>query len=240
LEQILEAHPHIVSCEETDVFSTEIFPRLTANYPPDYPIEKILDDVTPCQVSEARKFYLDAMQAVLGEPIGERLHVDKNPAANLMIPAMRRIFPELDVIVALRDPRDVVVSCYLRYLPLNPISVCFLTLERTVDRFLLDMGAWRKMRFMMDRWIEVRYEDLVADLNGEAQRTLTALGVPWDESILEYRHRMREKIVRSPSYEEVSRPVFATSIGRWRNYERQLSPVLDRLSPLSAALGYET
>ena len=50
---------------------------------------------------------------MLGEPIGGRLHLDKNPAMNLMIPPMRRVFPELKLIVALRDPRDVIVSCFL-------------------------------------------------------------------------------------------------------------------------------
>lgn len=167
------------------------------------------------------------------------MHLDKNPAMNLLIPAMKRIFPELKLVVALRDPRDVVVSCFLRYLPINPVSVCFLTLERTADRYRLDLDAWLKMREMTGDWVEVRYENVVADLPREARRTLSALEVPWDESILEYRTRAATKPVRSPSYEEISRPLFTTSIGRWQNYQRQMAPVLSALDPLVAALGYE-
>jgi tetratricopeptide (TPR) repeat protein len=238
LEQVLDANPDIISSEEMDVFTNEIFPQLGADRAPDSPIEQVLDDLSPQRIQDARQMYLHATQAVLGEAIGARLLIDKNPAMNLMIPVMKRVFPELKVLVALRDPRDIIVSCFLRYLPLNPISVCFLTLERTIERFRLDMGAWLKMREMIDDWIEVRYEDLVADLERETRRVLTALGVRWDESALQYRTRIPEKQVRSPSYEEVSRPIFTTSIGRWQNYERHLEPLLYRLDPLVEALGY--
>lgn len=239
LEQALDAHPDIVSCEEADVFSAEIFPRLGENRQPDSRIDQLLDELSPRQICDARQFYVNATQAILGEPIGSRLVLDKNPAMNLMIPVMKRVFPELKLAIALRDPRDVVVSCFLRYLPINPISVCFLALERTIDRFVLDMGAWLKMREMTGNWVEVRYEDVVADLGRETRRTVKVLDVPWDESILQYRTRTAVKQVRSPSYEEVSRPIFTTSIGRWQNYQRQLAPLLDRLRPLIAALGYE-
>jgi Flp pilus assembly protein TadD len=239
LEQVLDAHPDIVGSEELDLFSTEILPRLGENHPPDFPVEQLLDDLSPHQILDARQFYVSAVEAVLGEPIGARLHLDKNPAMNLMIPVMKRVFPELKLVIALRDPRDVVVSCFLRYLPLNPISVCFLTLERTVDRFLLDMGAWLKMREMTGDWVEVRYENVVADLAHETRRTLEALDVPWDESTLQFQARSSKKQVRSPSYEEIARPIYTTSIGRWRNYERQLAPVLERLMPVMEALGYK-
>ena len=69
------------------------------------------------------------MEYLLGEPIAGRMHLDKNPAYNLTIPLVLRFFPETRLIVALRDPRDVVLSCYLRYLPLNSVSVRFLDIE---------------------------------------------------------------------------------------------------------------
>jgi hypothetical protein len=238
LEQVLAAHPDIVETEERDIFGTEVFPILATGRPGDAPINQILDELSAQQARDARQLYLQLIEAVLGEPIESRLHLDKNPAMTLMVPPMRRIFPELKLVIALRDPRDVVLSCFLRYLPVNPVSVCFLTLERTAERFALDMDAWLKIREMTHDWIEVRYEDVITDLRGQTQRTLAALDVPWNESILEYRQRNERKHVRSPSYDEVSRPIFTSSVGRWQNYERQLAPVLDRLAPLIAAFGY--
>jgi tetratricopeptide (TPR) repeat protein len=239
LELVLDAHPQVVSSEEKEVFSAEIFPQLGTGRPADAPIVPLLHEVSREQIETARRAYLEAMQSMLGETIGSRLHVDKNPAMNLMIPPMRRVFPELKLIVSLRDPRDVIVSCFLRYLPINPVSVCFLTLERTVDRYLLDMGAWLKMREMIDLWIEVRYEEIVADLRKAAVRLFKTLELPWDESVMGYREQTGRKLVHSPTYEEVARPIFTTSVGRWQNYERHLAPELGKLTPLVKALGYE-
>jgi hypothetical protein len=101
------------------------------------------------------------------------------------------------------------------------------------------MSAWLKMRDMTGDWVEVRYERIVADLRAEASRVLSALQLPWDDSVLAYHERRDHKLVLSPTYEEVARPVFTTSVGRWQNYERQLAPQLARLEPLVKALGYE-
>jgi hypothetical protein len=101
------------------------------------------------------------------------------------------------------------------------------------------MAAWLKMRDLTGEWTEVSYENVVADTSREMQRTLAALEVPWNESILQYRSHATETAVRSPSYEEVARPIFTSSIGRWHNYERQLAPVLSALEPLVTAFGYE-
>lgn len=240
LERVLDAHPGLVSTEEKDLFATVIFPELGRGLPAGHPIVDVLDRLTHSQIKTNRRRYLRAIRAMAGQPLEKRLHLDKNPSLTLMLPALLRVFPELKTIVALRDPRDVVLSCFLRYLPVNPVSVSFLTLQRTADRYLLDLGAWLKMRDMMPAaWIEVRYETLVADLEQTARQTAAFLGLPWRSELLAYREHLHEKPVLSPSYETVAQPIFSAAIGRWRNYERQLAPVLDRLTPLVESLGYD-
>jgi hypothetical protein len=158
---------------------------------------------------------------------------------NLMIPVVSRLFPEARLIIALRDPRDVVLSCFLRFLPLNPVSVWFLTLERLVERYSLDMRAWLKFRDMIQTgFIEVRYEETVHDLEAVARRTLERLGVPWNDDVLAYRARAQNKRVLSPTYEAVAKPIYGHAIGRWINYERYLAPVLSRLQTFARAFGY--
>jgi hypothetical protein len=166
--------------------------------------------------------------------------LDKNPATNLLIPAMLCVLPELRILVALRDPRDVLVSCYFRYLPLNPVSVCFLTIERAAERYALDMRAWLKFRGMLRTpWAEIRYEDTVADLAATARRALDLLGLPWDDAVLGYQQRAAKKQVLSPTYEAVTKPIYTSAIGRWRNYEKQLAPVSATLEPFVREFGYE-
>jgi len=183
---------------------------------------------------------LNYMAASLNQPIGSRIHLDKNPTLTLLLPGMLRLFPETKLLIALRDPRDVVVSCFMQYLPLNTNSVCFLTLERTARRYAHDMGIWLKLREMIGTpWLEVRYEDCVADLEREARRTLDFLGLPWDPQVLQYRERLKAKAVSSPTYEAVSKPLYTSAIGRWKNYRKFLEPCLAILQPFIEAFGYE-
>ena len=156
-----------------------------------------------------------------------------------LLPLVARVFPEMKVVFALRDPRDVVVSCFMQQLPLNAVSVNYLTLEGTAKKYAASMRAWVKIRAMLpNSWIEVRYEDMVADLETQARRVLEFLGLPWDESVLEYHRRAQRKHVHSPTYEAVTKPVYSSSVARWRNYETQLEPYLDILQPYVEAFGY--
>jgi hypothetical protein len=132
------------------------------------------------------------------------------------------------------------LSCYMQQLPLNPVSVHYLTLQETAFEYASTMRAWLKVRDMMKNpWLEVRYEETVADLPGQARRVLDFLGLSWDEAVLDYRQRTRHKHVHSPTYEAVTKPVYTSSIGRWRNYAEQLQPCLEILQPFIAAFGYD-
>ena len=180
------------------------------------------------------------MEHLLGAPIARRMHFDKNPAYNLTIPLVLRFFPEVRLIVALRDPRDVVLSCYLRYLPLNSVSVRFLDPQRTAERYALDMTAWLKYREMIETpWCEIRYEDTVADSERQARRALDTLALPWDNQVLDYRQRLlATKRVSSPTYAAVAEPIYTRAIGRWKNYERLLEPAMKSLEPFIREFGY--
>jgi hypothetical protein len=139
-----------------------------------------------------------------------------------------RLFPETQFLIALRDPRDVIVSCYFQYLPLNPTSVSYLTWESTTHRYALDMGVWLRLRGMLDAesWLEVRYEDLVRDLPAVTRHTLAFLKLPWEETVLNYREHLAKKTVHSPTYLDVAKPLYGRPIGRWKNYARWLEPCL--------------
>ena len=239
LEQVLDAHPQLVSSEERDFIGQEFFyaslrGRLDAALLP------AINELSIAQIEKDRQRYFQGMEYLLGQPIGPRMHLDKNPAYNLTIPFMLRAFPQTRLIVALRDPRDVIVSCYLRYLPLNGVSVCFLDPRRTAERYALDMTAWLKFRDLIETpWRQVRYEDVVSDMPGEARRTLELLDLPWDDAVLNYRDRLTaDKRVTSPSYEAVAQPVYTKAVGRWRHYAAALEPALDILEPFVREFGY--
>lgn len=240
MEQVLDSHPGLVSSDEREAFGRDIFPALWRTPTTPLPTAPALDSIPSERLLAQRKRYLDYMAAALNQPIGERIHLDKNPSLTLLLPGMLRLFPETKLLIALRDPRDVVLSCFMQYLPLNPNSVCYLTLERTARRYAHDLGLWLKLREIIAApWLQLRYEDCVANLEGEARRALQFLELPWDPQVLRYRDRMKTKAISSPTYEAVSQPLYTSAIGRWRNYQKHLEPCLEILQPCVEAFGYD-
>src|SRR6185437_6920891 len=143
-----------------------------------------LEAASPALISRVRNNYFACADLLLRRPIGGRLLIDKNPSLNLMIPIVARIFPETKFLVALRDPRDVVMSCFMQALPLTAVSSAYLSLESTVNQYANVIGFWLQMQpRMADQWMEVRYEDMVDDLPTVAQSVLKFLGVSYEENV---------------------------------------------------------
>jgi hypothetical protein len=187
------------------------------------------------------------MESFLGTSIGDRLLLDKNPVLTTFIPYFIRIFPEIKFLVALRDPRDVCLSSFM--LPVPPHQhkndpqvnrLVNLTLESVVEAYCSMMSVWTTVApLMKNPYLEVRYEDMVQDLESLSRRVLDFLGLPWDEKVLRFQEHARQKVVRSPTYADVAKPVFKTAVGRWRNYQKYFEPYLGTLEPFVRKFGYE-
>jgi len=166
--------------------------------------------------------------------------VDKNPDNTRMIPAYLRIFPETKFLIALRDPRDVVLSCFMQAQPLNGATAADLSLAGAAERYADTMSLWRTLApLMAGHFLEVRYEDMVEDLESVARKSLDFLGVTWDAKVLGFDEHARKKLVRSPTYADVTQPVYKRAVGRWQHYQKYLEPHLEKLEPFVKAFGYE-
>ncbi|HTQ97541.1 MAG TPA: sulfotransferase, partial [Candidatus Acidoferrum sp.] len=221
LEQVLDAHSDIVSAEETKLMHDEAYLPLIRDLPEGTAILPALESASPALISRVRNNYFACADLLLRRPIGGRLLVDKNPSLNLMIPIVARIFPETKFLVALRDPRDVVVSCFMQALPLTAVSSAYLTLESAVNQYVNVMDFWLQMRPRLGgQWTEVRYEDMVDNLPAVAHSALGFLGVSYEENVLKFYEHARMKRVHSPSHADVQKPLYRTAVGRWRNYQK--------------------
>jgi hypothetical protein len=175
----------------------------------------------------------------LGAEAAGKMLIDKNPSPTARLPVWLRVFPELRVLIALRDPRDVVLSCYFQNIPLNSTNVNFLTLERLAKHYADLMGIWLAVREWPGfAWIETRYEDIVADLPKEGRRVTEFLGLQWHPDQERYYEKSGAKQLYSPTYQDVTRPVYQRSVARWRAYEKHLAPILPTLEPFCQKLGY--
>jgi tetratricopeptide (TPR) repeat protein len=228
LEQILDAHPSAAALDEPTAFLNVLqgeFYRST--------------ELSCSRLNVLRRLYIQALLRETGPTGDGKLLVDKNPSPTARLPLWLRVFPELRVLVALRDPRDVVLSCYFQNIPLNATNVNFLSLERVAKHFADLMDVWLAVREWEGfAWIETRYEDTVADLEKEGRRVTTFLGLAWDEGQARFYEKSRQKQLYSPTYQDVTRPVYARSVARWRAYEKYLAPILPKLETYCRTLGY--
>lgn len=240
LEQVLDTHPDIISAEETEIFQHDAYGPLMLGQPDDTAMFDGLAAATTAGVQQARANYFRSMTLSLGEEIGGRLLIDKNPSYTFLLPAFVRIFPEAKLLIALRDPRDVVLSCFMQNLPINQVGAAFLTMESTITEYSALMTVWQTLKpKLQNPWLEVSYEDMVEDLESVAHKTLDFLAVPWDANVLGFDAHARQKMVRSPTYADVTQPVYKRAKGRWRNYHKYLEPHLAKLEPFVKAFGYE-
>jgi tetratricopeptide (TPR) repeat protein len=241
LEQVLDSHPEIVSAEETPIFLNYAHLTLARGFPENTPLQFMLDNAQAGVLNQCRQNYFRGVELFLGRPVADRLLIDKNPSLTRFIPLCVRVFPELKLLVAIRDPRDVCLSCFMQpYYSIAPTSPVCLSLEQTIEDYAELMGRWLKLAPLFNNSsIEVRYEDMVNDLEAVARRTLDFLGLAWDPSVLKFDEHARQKVVRSPTYADVIKPVFKTAVGRWRNYQEHFEPHLKKLEPFVRRFGYE-
>jgi tetratricopeptide (TPR) repeat protein len=154
--------------------------------------------------------------------------VDKMPDNMLLVGLIARLFPRARIIYCSRDPRDTALSCFFQVFSqgAQPFSYDLADCGSRC-RDISRLGAhWLGLR----PWhmIEVNYEKLVADLEGQSRRLIEFLGLDWDPACLEF-HRT-ERTVATVSHWQVRQPIYSSSIGRWRYYEKHLGPLFAALN----------
>ncbi|MGD0813408.1 MAG: sulfotransferase [Verrucomicrobiota bacterium] len=239
VEQILGAQPDVLVFDESMPSLAELLKPL--NSQPSGPGWSLasLDALPATRRAQLTDRYLKSLLREIEDEPGHRVLLDKNPSTTAWLPVWLRFFPQSKVIIALRDPRDVVVSCYFQSVPADWGIVSFASLEKTAKFYALSMDVWLRMRELGGfDWIETRYEDVVGNLEAEGRRVTNFLGLPWHEAQATYYETARRKFVHSPTYGEVTKPVHNRAVRRWEHYAEALAPLQASLEPYLQAFGY--
>ena len=241
LEQVLDSHPDMVSAEESENFDIFAMSPLLRGQSPLSKLIEVLDASSEQDIATCRGNYFAAMDRCIGEPAGSRFLIDKNPSLTSLAPALCRVFPEMKFMIMIRDPRDVILSCFMQsFVPVTGVNGNYLTIEDAAAEYLGMMSAWKlASHHLGDRALEIRYEEMVDGLESSARKTLGFLGADWNEAVMNYDEHARGKIVRSPTANAVTQKVHGHAKNRWRNYQKQLAQVIDRLGPFLNEMGYE-
>ena len=240
MEQVLKSHPKVITTEENSPLPpVEAAARkLAADQGVSYP--DCLDAWGPAVFDDLRRLFMAKAEDFLG-PIDEKVLVDKLPLNIVSLGLVEKLWPEARILVALRDPRDVCLSCFIQSFTLNNAMVNFLDLERTGRLYSEVMGLWLQTRELLTLpYLEYRYEDLVDNLEGTTRAVLEFVGVDCHDDVARYRDSAKQRVIRTPSYREVTAPVHQKAVARWKNYQDELTPIFPHLDPFVKAFDYDS
>ena len=235
LEQMLDAHPSLQSMDENPFFN-----RLAGMLREHDP--RIMGDLSVLRqydCDELRKSY----HAMVAERIPRQLEarlVDKNPLNMHWLPMIHRLFPEAKLILALRHPCDVILSCYMQNFRSAGLAAACSTLERLARAYVQTMTHWLEQVEIFQPSVMVsRYENLVDDFPQQAKRIAQFLELEDASPMLDFdRHARNKTYIGTPSYSQVIEQVNRKGLGRWHKYRRYFEPVLPILEPMLDHWGY--
>jgi tetratricopeptide (TPR) repeat protein len=237
LEQMLDAHPTLQAMDER-AFLHDLVEHMS-KFGCVYPFD--LHKLTADQCEELRNVYWALTAKVAPRKEGQRL-VDKNPLNMLRLPLINRLFPNAQIILALRHPCDVILSNYMQHFRSNAFAVLCSSLDRLAKGYVTAFDFWlHHAALLKPNIVQSRYEDLLDDFPGNVQRIGDFLGLVDAAPLTRFDSHAREKgFISTPSYTQVIEPPNKKAVDRWRRYHRYFEPVLPTLQPMLERFGYDS
>jgi len=219
VEQILASHPAVHGAGELDFVYRVLLGTLDMLHADFSVFPACLDNLTTAQIDGMAHVYLGPFLAL--KPDAARI-TDKMPLNFLHLGLISLLFPEARIIHCRRDPMDTCLSCFLTYF--NSGHEFKHNLEHLGHFYRLYERLMTHWKSVIDLPIlDVSYEDVIADPEAQSRRMVQFLGLPWDDACLNFHETKRACVTASVM--QVRRPVYKSSVNRWRSYERHLGPL---------------
>ena len=235
LEQMLDAHPDFQSMDERAFIHelTERMEQVGQHYPAD------LAELTETEAEQLRAVYWRMVARVLPDRRQRRL-IDKNPLNMLCLPMIMRLFPQARIILCLRHPCDVLLSCSMQPFRSPAFMVLCSSLQRLARGYVQAFEQWyRQAEVFRPQVFEWRYESVVNDPNEHLARLGAFLDIADASPMARFaEHAQAKRFISTPSYAQVTQGIHPRAVGRWQGYREQFEPVLPVLQPLLERLGY--
>ncbi|MEQ1530408.1 MAG: sulfotransferase, partial [Methylococcales bacterium] len=238
-EQVLAAHPEIFTSDENSLIAGVIqeLKRMTACN------EDIPAGLRKLSLEEAcklRALYWRRVQEEYGADALSKRFVDKVALNSIDVGLLSVLFPEATILFALRDPRDVCLSCFQQAFQPSPVTINLLTWAGVAKQYAAVMDLWLQLRnSIQPNYLELRYEDTVNDFENTFKRVFALLNLDWTTEIMAFHEKAKGRYIATPSFAAVSQPVFTSSLQRWRHYEQFYAPILPILAPYIQEFGYQ-
>lgn len=235
LEQILDSHPMLQTLGEkgtVDAMVKEFEAIVQGRTDP-------LQSLSANEIAQLRKVYFREASKWVERKAGMLL-VDKMPLDTVHVHVIWRVFPKAKFILAIRHPCDVCLSCFMQGFRPNEAMLSFLTLENTARTYSEVMQIWQAALARLPlNYHRIRYEDLVMNFEPEARALLDFMGVEWHDEVLNHtEHAGKRGTIATPSYHQVTQPIYQHAKYRWKRYATQFESVMPTLQPFIEYFGY--
>lgn len=218
VEQILASHPQVFGGGELAHFGRAANTRTILGGSATSPAS--LSAMTGEDFHEIGSRYLAEIEQLA--PDADR--ITNKMIGNFMLAGLIHLaLPNAAIIHTIRDPVDTCISCFSKLFGEFNYTYDLAELGRYYMNYQAVMEHWHGI-LPPGRILDVRYEDVVADLEGQARRIISHCGLVWDPHCLAF--HQTERPVSTYSANQVRQPIYKSAVGRWRAYEQFLDPIL--------------
>ena len=151
-----------------------------------------------------------------------KVYIDKLPLNLIFIGEIYR-FPNAKFIIALRNPYDVILSCFMQQFSPNDAMMNFTNLDDASHLYDLVMNLYLRYKGLFNSNIyEIKYEDVVSNFDKSINNLLSFLNLEWEDKVKKfYETASKRGIISTPSFNQVNQKIYNKSVNRWKNYNKK-------------------
>ena len=215
LDTILRSHPKVEVLEEkpvVDIFIRSLEKAINNNL-------NNLGKIDSSLIEKLRQIYFDNRNKYINfDP--DKIYIDKMPLNLIHVGEIVRIFPNAKFIFAIRNPYDVILSCFMQQFSPNDAMANLTNFDDATNLYDLVMNLLLKYNETLSVNVKIiKYENVVENFDKSINNLLNFLELEWDDKVKEYYKTAKNRgMINTPSYNQVNMPLYNKSINRWKNY----------------------
>ena len=242
VEQVISSHPDVYGAGELKLLhrvldgisinKRTIETKVSSGVVPTYIPGIDLTDTRKLQFKDRGELYVKAIESIAssGEHKDAKRVIDKMPGNYFWAGVIPFILPNAKIIHTQRHPLDNCLSLYRIFFPDGmPWSYDLVNLGKVYKAYYEHMRYWGK-NLPEGMMITINYEVMVVDFERQARKIIDHVGLEWNDNCLRFYEN--ERNVKTASLSQVRKPIYNTSVGRWKKYENYLKPLINELGPL--------
>ena len=237
LDTILRSHPSIDVLEEKPIVEKWLS-NINDNFNDNLDYLNLIEQKN---MSKIQNLYFDLRNKNLDNFNYNKTYIDKMPLNIIYVGEIVKIFPKAKFLFALRHPCDCVLSCFMQSFEINDAMSNFFNLKDTSNLYSSIMNLWEIFMKKLSLNVHIiKYENLINNFDDSIKKTLKFVDMDWSDDVLNfYKTAETGRIINTPSYDQVNKPIYKTSIEKWKNYENQIKEVFPILEPWIKKFDYK-